>query len=175
MRREFAIVGGSANRGSARTGIKNAGSGNTQKRIVETAKNVSLGKTWGYLSELTGLKERVAKHRVSSTRALKPDEIAALLQSEQGIHFLVAIMDDARPAWWRTLLRMGILGGIEARRESDLNLLRKVAHVSDQTAAELPAALLLQDQDFYGPVFEALDAVARRPNSALGASPKGKA
>lgn len=176
MSARFAIVGAKANGGGAETGIRNAGSGSTSRALVEMAKAISPVKTWGYLADLLKLRERTAKHRASRTRRLKDDEIAALLRSEDGIHFLVAIMDDARPKWWRTMLKMGVLGGIEARREADLKLLRSVAHVSDQTAAELPAALMVQDEEFYGPVFAALDAVARAPNSAMGKprTPTGK-
>lgn len=168
MSTRFAIVGGNAKAGSAETGIRNAEPGSTSRAMVEMAKAISPVKTWGYLAQLLKLRERTAKHRASRTRRLKDDEIAALLRSEDGIHFLVAIMDDARPKWWRTLLKMGVLGGIEARREADLKLLRSVAHVADQTAAELPAALMVQDEEFYSPVFTALDAVARGPGGSMG-------
>lgn len=163
----LAIASGKAKIGSAVSGIKNAGTGNTHAALIQTAKAISPVKTWGYLAGLLQIRDRVAKHRVAGTRTITADEIAALLRSEHGIHFLVAIMDDARPKWWRTLLRMGVLGGIERRRESDLQLLRKVAHVANETAAELPAALMVQDEEFYGPVFDALDAVARAPNSPV--------
>lgn len=155
-------------KGSAVSGIKNPATGSIQAALVETARGISPVKTWGYLAKLLGITERVAKHRMAYTRTFTADEVAALLRSEQGIHFLVAIMDDARPKWWRTMLKMGVLGGIERRREADLKLLRRVAHVTNETSAELPAALMVQDADFYGPVFEALDAVARQPNSPVG-------
>lgn len=172
MQTRLAIVGARANSGSAVSGINSAQSGNTSSALVAVAKSLSPVKTWGYLAELLRLKERAAKHRAAHTRRLSDDDIANLLRSEDGIHFLVAIMDKARPKWWRTFLKMGVLGGIERRREADLQLLRNVANVSNQTAAELPAALLLQDEEFFGPVFEALDAVARQPNSAVD---KGRA
>lgn len=167
MRAQFAIVGGNAKAGSAVSGIKNAGTGNTSVRLITAAKKVSPLKTWGYLADLLHLKTRTAKHRAAHTRRLSDDDIAALLQSDDGIHFLVAIMDKARPKWWRMFLKMGVLGGIERRREADLQLLRNVAHVSDQTAAELPAALMVQDEEFFGPVFDALDAVARGQDRAM--------
>jgi hypothetical protein len=157
VRTTFAIVGGNAKAGSAVSGTGLPQAGTLHAALIATAKSISPAKTWGYIARLTGAGERVAKHRVAGTRTFSADEIAALLRSEQGIHFLVAIMADARPKWWKTLLRMGVLGGIERRREADLKLLRKVAHVADETAAELPAALMLQDSEFYGPVFDALD------------------
>lgn len=167
MRTGFAIVGANAKTGGAVSGPTKPVSGATSLRLVEAAKTLSPVKTWGYLADLLHKKAGTAKHRARGTRRLSDDDIAALLQSEQGIHFLVAIMADARPRWWRMFLKMGVLGGIERRREADLQLLRNVANVSDQTAAELPAALLVQDADFYGPVFEALDAVARGPHRAV--------
>lgn len=168
--RQFAIVGASAKIGSAVSGINRPGAGTIQPVLIATAKAIFPVKTWAYLARLLGLSERVAKHRIACTRAITADEVVALLRSEQGIHYLVAIMDDARPQWWRTLLKMGVLGGIERRREADLKLMRRVAHVADETAAELPAALMVQDEEFYGPVFAALDAVARRPDRAVGAA-----
>lgn len=174
MDRVFAIAGQSAKNISAISGNKYPKTSTIQPRLIEAVKSVCPVKTWGYLAKLLGISERVAKHRLYCSREFTADEIAGLLRSEDGIHFLVAMMDEARPKWWRTMLRMGVLGGIERRRESDLNLLRKVAHVSDQTAAELPAALMVQDSEFYGPVFDALDAVARGPGSAVAPAKRGR-
>lgn len=168
MPARLAIAGGNAKTASANLGTKNPGSVTIQSALISVARMISPAKTWGYLAKLLGTTERVSKHRLYGSREFTADEIAALLRSEDGIHYLVALMDRARPQWWRTLLKMGVLGGIERRREADMNLMRKIANVSDQTAAELPAALMVQDAEFYSPVFEALDAVARAPGGALG-------
>jgi len=154
-------------------GTKNPNLGTVQVSLMAIAKAISPVKTWAYVATLLCTTERTAKHRLANTREITADEIAKLLRSEDGIHFLVALMADARPSWWKTMLRMGVLGGIERRREADLQLLRNVADVSNQTSAELPAALMVQDSEFYGPVFDALDAVARRPRSTVDA-PTGK-
>lgn len=162
-----ARIGRKANRLGAESWTANTRSVDTTGLIANVCRAAFGRKTWAQLSEITGLSERAAKSRLAHERDFTIHELRALLRSEQGIHFLVALMDEARPAWWSALLRMGMLGGIARRRAADLRLLRKVAHADQATTAALPAALLVQDQDFYSPVVEALESVARRQGGPM--------
>lgn len=127
--------------------------------IAVCAKRV-FDKPFRALSQLLQLGERDAKYRLAGKRKFTAAELAVLLRSEEGIHFLVAIMGDAKPKWWTAVLRMAVLGGVARRREADLKLLRKVAHADEAAAATFPAALLVQDEDFYGPLLAGFDAAA---------------
>lgn len=112
------------------------------------------------LMQMLNLCERDAKYRLSAKRRFTASEIAALLQSEEGIHFLVVLMDKQRPAWWKAVLKMGILGTVEQRRRADLKLLRRAFHADNDTASEFSAAFRVQDPDFYGAVLAGYDEAA---------------
>jgi hypothetical protein len=135
--------------------------------LADCCRTVFGRKTGAQVSALLGLSERAAKSRLACEREYTADEIRDLLQSEQGIHFLVALMGEARPAWWVSLLRMGMLGGIARRRAADLRLLKRVADAD--RSSPIKAAQMVQDEDFFGPVLEAFDAVTRAQSRAVDA------
>jgi hypothetical protein len=169
MTPKFAIAGGNAKDGGAETGIKNAVLGTTHLRMIETAKAISPVKTWGYLAELLCLKERAAKHRIAGTRELTVDELAALIRSEHGLDFLVALMADAEPAWWRRV--KAYFAAIDAQRlqQAARRRLREAIDAdADLTAAIGRAdALLVHDEDFYRPHADAVRAAARVSDRAV--------
>lgn len=109
------------------------------------------------LMQMLNLCERDAKYRLSAKRKFTAAEIAALLQSEEGIHFLVVLMDKKRPAWWKAILKMGILGTVEARRRADAELLAKVFHADADATTGFTAAFRAQDPVFYGAVLAGHD------------------
>jgi hypothetical protein len=82
-------------------------------------------KTWGFLCDLmwktkrVEMSERVAKHRLSGTRDYSGDEIRVLLQSEEGLEFLVALMADAEPKWWWWAKQVMTVASIKRRRAED--------------------------------------------------------
>lgn len=109
------------------------------------------------LMQMLNLCERDAKYRLSAKRKFTAAEIAMLLQSEEGVHFLVVLMDKQRPRWWKAVLKMGILGTIEERRKADLKLLSKVFHADTDTSAGFTTAFRAQDPDFYSAVLAGHD------------------
>lgn len=165
MRARLAVVAGKANRAGSGSWVTPPRNVDTNAVIADYARAVFSRKTWAQLSATLGLSERAAKSRLACEREFTADEIAALLQSEQGIHFLVALMREARPAWWSSLLRMGLLGGVAKRRAADLRLLRRIADAD--RSAPIPAAALIHDAEFFGPVLEAFDAATRAQNSSM--------
>lgn len=76
-------------------------------------------KTWAHLASMLGLQERAAKYRVSNSRAYTADEIRTLLQSEDGLEFLAAIMADAEPKWWWWAKQVMTVASIKRRRHED--------------------------------------------------------
>lgn len=117
-------------------------------------------KTSAYVADKTGVCTRSAEVWLGGKRTMKAEHLALLLHTEEGIHFLAAAMEDARPAWWTALLRAGLLGGIAKRREADLRLLRQVAEADHETARGFPAALLVSDADVFRPLLEGAGAAA---------------
>lgn len=69
------------------------------KRLAECAKQVFL-KPYRALVEVLNISERDSHYRLAGTRPFRAEEIAKLLQTEEGINFLAAIMADAQPEWW---------------------------------------------------------------------------
>jgi len=141
--------------------------------LAECAKSV-FQKPFRDLAALFNIGERDAKYRLAAQRRFTAEEVAALLQTEHGIHFLVRLMGDARPKWWTAVLRMGVLGGVARRRETDLRLLQRVADADRTTAAQFPAALLVQDEDFYGPLLAGFNAAAAAGVSDRPVAPASK-
>ncbi len=127
------------------------------------------------LMQMLNLCERDAKYRLSAKRKFTTAEVAKLLQSEEGIHFLVVLMDKQRPAWWKAVLKMGILGTVEERRRADAKLLSRVFHADADTAAGFSAAFRAQDPVFYGAVLAGYDETASpRTDAGTVAPSKGR-
>lgn len=80
-------------------------------------------KTWAFLADLLSpqieISESVAKHRLRGSRDYTSDEIRKLLQSEEGLEFLVALMADAEPKWWWWAKQVMSVASIKRRRKED--------------------------------------------------------
>jgi hypothetical protein len=141
----------------------NAASVQLSSALAEVAKAV-FDKPYRALVDILHVSERDAHYRLStkprSQRKFTAAEIAKLLQSEEGIRFLVVLMDKQRPAWWKAVLKMGILGTVEERRRADAKLLSRVFHADADTAAGFSAAFRAQDPVFYGAVLAGYDETA---------------
>lgn len=126
------------------------------RRLSEKARAI-FDKPYRALVDILRISERDAHYRLSGRRKYTAIEIARLLQSEQGIQFLVVLMDRQRPRWWKAVLRMGVLGSIEQRRQNDIKLMRRVFDADQTTTSNFSAALRVQDPDFYGPLLEGFE------------------
>jgi hypothetical protein len=142
---------------------ENAASVQLSSALAEMARAV-FDKPYRALVDILHVSERDAHYRLStkprSQRKFSAVDIANLLQSEEGIHFLVVLMDKKRPAWWKAVLKMGILGTVEERRRADAKLLSRVFHADADTAAGFSAAFRAQDPVFYGAVLAGYDETA---------------
>lgn len=173
MGTSLTIAGRSANSRGGNSCTENARAVHLNHSLAACAKGV-FTKPVQTLMHLFDIGERDAKYRLAADRKFTAVELQALLQSEEGIHFLVTIMADARPKWWAGLLRMGLLGGVVRRREADAKLLREFADADQVATKTLPAAMLFHDPDFFGPVVEALAAVTQPQARALAPATKGR-
>ncbi|NPU23985.1 hypothetical protein [Bradyrhizobium denitrificans] len=149
MARASALAPKPANLVGGKTCSKNAAGVQLTRRLSDKA-NRLFGKPYRALVDLLDISERDAHYRLSARRKYTALELAQLLQSEEGIAFLVVLMDRARPRWWRAILKMGVLGSIEQRRQADLQLMRRVFDADRSATDEFAAAFRVQDPDIYG-------------------------
>jgi transcriptional regulator with XRE-family HTH domain len=168
-------IGKSANRAAEQGFGQNRTAGRLTDRLMQKARGLWSVKTAAQLSGRANVSSRAAEHWLSGKREISADALVQLLRSEEGIHFLVAVMEHARPKWWTGLLRVGLLGSIQRRREADLRLLRRVADADRPSTPKFSAALRLQDEDFYGPLLAGFDeaASAGAEGSAVDRPSKG--
>jgi len=76
-------------------------------------------KTWAFIAQSLGLQERAAKHRLAGSRPYTVAELQTLLQSEDGLDILVALMADAEPKWWWWAKQVMAVASIKRRRAED--------------------------------------------------------
>jgi hypothetical protein len=142
---------------------QNAESVQLTTAISERAKAI-FDKPYRALVDILNISERDAHYRLASERKYTAGDIAKLLQSEEGIQFLIVLMEQARPRWWKAVLKMGVLGSIEQRRQAELKLMRRVFDADDTTASQFSNSFRAQDPDYFSVVLEGYDA-----STALGA------
>lgn len=154
-----------ANQGVVQPDGKFRPAGRLTRAVMRKAHSLWPRKTAAEVAAIAHVLPRAAERWTEGKREISADALARLLRSEQGIHFLVAVMGDARPRWWSALLRMGLVGSIQRRREADLRLLRRVADANRtaEHAAALEASLLVQDAEFHEPYVAGLRASMARP------------
>jgi hypothetical protein len=164
-----------ANSVGAVSGIENAETGSVSFALAEMARGISPRKTWGYLVSLIRVNERVAKHRLAGTRRFTDEDIALLLRSERGIDYLVAIMGDAEPDWWRRFkAHVAVTNAARVQRAARRQLEEAVDAGAElaATIARAEAALSFQDEDFRRPHVDAQRSVARTQNRAVAQATK---
>lgn len=88
-------------------------------------------KTWGFIADSFNLQERTAKHRLAGTRVYSVSELQILLRSDDGLDFLVAVMGDAQPPWWRWLTKVMTLASVRRRQAEDAQEILKLETSSD--------------------------------------------
>lgn len=74
-----------------------------QQAISELIYDQNPKKTWAFVADLFGLKERAAKHRLANNSSYTIEELQVLFQSENGAAYLDAMMADAEPTWWKAV------------------------------------------------------------------------
>lgn len=74
-------------------------------------------KAWAYLMDTFDLKERAAKHRLSNSVSYTIEELQALIQADDGLEYLNALMADAAPKWWVNLQKSLTLSAARVLQE----------------------------------------------------------
>jgi hypothetical protein len=114
------LTGGNAAKiEGAEPGSKNPNSGSVSalhETITDYMKMRFPRKTWGFLANLIGSTERVAKHRLSNARSYTIDELQMMLQSEDGFEVLQILMEGSKPKWWWWAQR--VIATAERRRQA---------------------------------------------------------
>lgn len=122
--------------GGAKTGIDISVSG-INSVLTEVLKIKEPRKTWAFLCDLLyrtsriEMTERVAKHRLAGSRDYTGEEIRALLRSEDGLDFLVAVMGDSSPTWWRWMTKVMTLAAVRRRQHEDAQEILKLETAND--------------------------------------------
>jgi hypothetical protein len=169
MSRTFRATAVSANSATGQL----VGNDRPMRRSISPAMRVARSlwprKTAAELAEVTGASVRTAERWLAGDRALSTAALAALIRSEQGLDFLVALMAGAEPAWWRRV--NAYLAAIDAQRLQRAAR-RRLREALDADAAfsadiERAGALLVHDEDFYREQIDARRAAARLPRSSL--------
>ncbi|MGY4614795.1 hypothetical protein ACVWZ4_000022 [Bradyrhizobium sp. USDA 4472] len=123
MSRASATTANCANSGGADLCTDFPGSCTTISELQASITNIIRAKnpykTWAFVADLFGLKERSAKHRLANSRVYTIEELQALLQSEDGLDYLAAIMADAQPKWWWWAKQVMAVAAIKRRRIED--------------------------------------------------------
>jgi len=137
--------------------------------VMLAARSLWPRKTAAELAELTGASLRTAERWLAGERTLSTDALAALIRSERGLDFLVALMADAEPVWWRRV--KAYFAAIDAQRlqRAARRRLREAIDADTALSAAIGRAdaLLVQDEEFYREQGDALRAVARGPHRTL--------
>jgi hypothetical protein len=71
-----------------------------QEAITDLLYHFNPKKTWAFVADTFGLKERAAKHRLSNNSSYTIEELQVLFQSDDGEAYFDAMMGDAAPAWY---------------------------------------------------------------------------
>lgn len=120
-------------------------------------------KPYRALVDILKISERDAHYRLAGERKYTAADIAKLLQSEEGIYFLVVLMERKRPKWWSAILKTAALGSVEERRKQDMLLMQQVFNANEASASQFSASFRAQDPDFFSVVLQGYDEL-----SALG-------
>lgn len=131
-------------------------------------------KPYRALVDILNISERDAHYRLAGKRKYTAAEIAKLLQSEEGIHFLAVLMERKRPAWWRAIVKMAALGSVEQRRQRDMQLMQRVFNADKTTASQFSDSFRAQDPDFFGAVLQGYDELAGIGGMDSAVAPRGR-
>ncbi|WP_398479256.1 hypothetical protein [Tardiphaga sp.] len=106
MTEAYASMSGSAKPGGAETCTvfpESCTVSPLQAALTDLIRAFNPQKTWTFVADLFGLRERSAKHRLSNSVNYTIEELQLLIQGEDGLAYLEALMAEAQPRWWLDL------------------------------------------------------------------------
>lgn len=179
MTRMSGTIEAFANRGPSKSVTNITQVGQTNSSLVSKFKEM-YAKPAAVMADWLGISERTAKRKLGCERELSAEEIGRLIRSEHGFHFVTAIMDDARPEWWRVCSALMDAADI---RKMQMAAQRRIAKTlegaldADRTLSSAIAraeALAVHDEEHARPHIDALRSMARVPGRAVAPSNKGR-
>lgn len=127
-----------------------------------------------------GISDKTAKRKLNHERALTCEDLGRLIRSERGFEIVGAIMGDAKPIWWRTVVPLMDAADaqrmqIAARRRLTKTIESAVDADRNLTAAiQRAEALAVHDEDHISPHLDALRSMGRVSNRSVASSSKGR-
>jgi hypothetical protein len=178
MTRMSGMVEAFANRSPSKPVTRFTQVGQTNFWLISKIKEM-YGKPAALLADWLDVSERTAKRKLGCERELSAEEIGVLIRSEQGFHFVTAIMGDARPEWWRicaTLMDAADIRKMQMAAQRRIAKTLEGALDADRTLSATIAraeALAIQDEEHVRPHIDALRSIGRVQGRTL-ASSKGR-
>lgn len=178
MTRMSGTIEAFANRAPSKTVTSLTQVGQTNFSLINKFKEM-YAKPAAVMADWLGVSERTAKRKLGCERELSAEEIGRLIRSEQGFHFVTAVMGDARPEWWRICSALMDAADI---RKMQMAAQRRIAKTlegaldADRTLSATIAraeALAIQDEEHARPHIDALRSMARVSGRAV-APAKGR-
>jgi hypothetical protein len=174
MTRASVVSIASANAPPSKLGLTLSQSGVVNAAISSALRKICGEKPWVYLMEKFGLSDGGARKKYQNARDFDPDEIGLLLWEPDGFLVLAAVMEAIAkhtgrppPLWWRFC--RPLLKSYDWQRMADMatreitkELRKAVENGRDiqQAIDHGRTALMVQDEEFYGPALE-MERVAR--------------
>lgn len=147
--------------------------GRAVEAVMRAARALWARKLPAELAAITGASQRHVERWLSGDRGISADHLAALIRSEHGREFLVALMADANPEWWRDTQEAMRLGWVRRQHKKLEEVLR--AHDSiGATIARAEAAIRVSDQEFRRPQSDAVCGPPRVANRAVASARRGR-
>jgi hypothetical protein len=138
MPRAYSATAAAANSGGAETCTgfpEKCTVSQLQIAVTKFIKDHQPKKTWTFVADLFGLRERSAKHRLANSVAYTAEEIQLLLHGDNGREVLDLLMADAKPDWWKEWCKTWELTAIRCEQAK----LQQRALSLDNTTMDLPS------------------------------------
>lgn len=125
--------------GANRKSLRRRKSFDLNARIAVAARELYGAKAEKHVAVLTGYSVRACEYWFSPTKptTIPGDALEALIRSEHGRRFLAAIMDTARPAWWRGIVSFFTLSDALAFQRTAERQLKAAIDAHDDISAAI--------------------------------------
>lgn len=167
-----------ANRTSAKTVTGFTQVGQTNSAVINQIKEM-YQKPAAVLADWLGLSERTAKRKLAQDRVLSVEELGHLIRSERGFEFIVAIMGDAHPGWWRICAPLMEAADIRKMQIAAQKRVAKALAGAIDADKQLSAAinraeaLAFHDEEHMRPHIDGLRTMAGVPDRAVASTRRG--
>lgn len=182
MTRPIALTANSANQPADKTAPSPRRCGPNHFSVVNKIRDLYAKDTVKILSRWISISIDTAKHRIKGDREFSLDEVATLLQSEQGFEILSALMSTAKrqPQWWRVCVPLMDLADAERMvavvRKRTQDAITKREEVTDALETEIRRAqtLAIHGSEQAGVQLDALRSLAFASHRMVAPGQRGR-